>query len=171
MRCCRALPEGSQIPSPTHSPPWWGPEASEDQEAEFPYLEFDLGPPPELGPDIGHFFQEQACGQGEDRGSDLSQEPLVEDYERWVEWRGQIIAAPAWWWELLEILGVSNIQELGQKIRSSFELPQWMSKIHDVENYYLAPPAPRCIWQKAFLPPLNPCSPAGILERSNHRRL
>ena len=85
----KEVPEDSPIPSPTHSPPQWGPEASEDQEAELHCLEFDLGPPPELGLDVEHLFQEQ---EGEDGGSHPSQEPLVEDYERWVEWRGQIIA-------------------------------------------------------------------------------
>ena len=25
--------------------------------------------------------------QGEDEGSDALQEPLVEDYEKWIEWR------------------------------------------------------------------------------------
>ena len=155
-RCCRALPEDSPTPSPTYSTPQWGPEALEGQEAEFPYLEFDLGPPPELGLDVKHFFQEQASGQREDRGSGSSQEPLTEDYERWVEWRGQMIVMPTWWWELLEVPGVSDIQKLAQKIRASFELPGWMSEIHDVNNYYLATLAPRCIWQKAFLPPPDP---------------
>ena len=149
----------SQIPSPAHSHPQWGPEASEDQEAELPYLEFDLGPSPELGPDVKCFFQEQASSQREDGRSDSFQESPVEDYERWVKWRGQIIATPTWWQELLGILGVSNIQELAQKMRASFELPQWMSKIHDVKNYYLAPPAPRCIWQRAFLLPPDPMFP------------
>ena len=86
-------------------------------------MEFDLGPPLELGPNIEHFFQELASVQREDRGSDPSKEPLAEDYERWLEWRGQIVDTPNWWWELLGILGVSNIQELAQKIRASFELP------------------------------------------------
>ena len=107
----------------------------EDQEDELPYLEVNLGPPPELGPDIEQFFQEQVSRQGEDVGSNTFPEPLAEDYERWVEWRVQTIATPTWWQELLEILGVSNIQELAQKIRASFKLPQQMSKIHDVESY------------------------------------
>ena len=68
-RHCRALPEDSPTPSPTYSPPWWDPEALEGQDAELLYLEIDLEPPPELGPDIEHFFQEQASRQGEDRGS------------------------------------------------------------------------------------------------------
>ena len=137
-----------------------GPEALEDQEAELPYLEFDLGPPPELGLDIEHFFQKQASVQGEDGGSNPSQEPLAEDYERWVEWRELIVDTPIWWWELLGILVVSDVQEVVQKIRASFKLPPWMSEIHDVENYYLAPPAPRCIcWKEFLLPPdlMFPC--------------
>ena len=39
---------------------------------------------------------------------------------------------------ILEIPGVSDVKELAQKIRASFELPRWMSKIHDVTNSYLA---------------------------------
>ena len=132
-RHCRAIPEDSPTPSPTYSPPQWGPEAPEDQEAKLPYLEFNLGPPPELGVDVEHFFQEEASGQGEDRGSGPSQEPQMEDYERWVEWRGQKVATPTWWQELLEILEVNDVQELSWKTRASFELPQWMSKIHDIE--------------------------------------
>ena len=71
-----------------HSPPWWGPKASEDEEAELPFLEFDLGPPSELGLDIEHFFQELAAKQKEDGGRDPSQELPAEEYERWVKWRG-----------------------------------------------------------------------------------
>ena len=67
-----------------------------------------------------------------------------------------MIVMPTWCWELLEILGVSNVQELAWKIWASFELPQWMSEIHDVDNYYLASPAHRCIWQNAFLLPPDP---------------
>ena len=92
----RALPEDSPIPSPKHSLSQWGLMASEDQEADLPYLEFDLGPPPELGLDIEHFFQEQASQQEEHRESDTSQEPPAEDYESWVEWRGQMTATPTW---------------------------------------------------------------------------
>ena len=138
----RASSEDSPTPSPTYSPPWWGPEAPGDQEAESSHLEFDLGPPSELGPDVESFFQEQASGQGEDTGSGPSQEPLMEDYERWVEWRGQMIMTSTWWWELLEILEVCNVQKLAWKIKACFKLPKWMSKIHDIKNYYLSPPSP-----------------------------
>ena len=58
---------------------------------------------------------------------------------------GTTISTPDWWWELLGIPGVSDIQELARKIRASSELPCWMSELFNIKNYYLAPPAPRCI--------------------------
>ena len=54
---------------------------------------------------------------------------------------------------------VSNFQELAWKIWASFKLPQWMSEIYNVENYYLAPLAPRCLHWKEFLLLLNPTFP------------
>ena len=32
-----------------------------------------------------------------------------------------------------------------------FQAPQWVSELHDVENYYLAPPALPCLCKKDFL--------------------
>ena len=43
--------------------------------------DLDLGPPLELGPDLEYFLQEPATMQGEDGGSNLSQEPPAEDYK------------------------------------------------------------------------------------------
>ena len=79
-----------------HSPAQWGQETLEDEGAELPFLEFDLGPLPELGLDIEHFFQEPANQPKEDRGSNPSPEPPAEEYERWVEWRGQAVDTPNW---------------------------------------------------------------------------
>ena len=45
-----------------------------------------------------------------------------------------------------------------------------MSKIHDVKNYYLAPPAPRCIWQKAFLPPPDPMFPCWDIREGQSQK-
>ena len=56
-------------------------------------------------------------------------------------WRGQVVDTPSRWQELAGILEVSNFQEIAWKIWDSFKLPQWMSEIHDVENYSLAPPS------------------------------
>ena len=103
--------------------------------------------------------------QGEDGGGNPSQEPPAEDYERWVKWRGQTISTPGWWWELLGIPGVSDVQELAWKIRASFELPCWMSELHNVENYYLAPLAPRCI-----LPPQDPLFPCQDIREGQSQK-
>ena len=94
--------EESPIHSPTHSPPWWGLETSEDEEAELPFLEFDLEPPPELGPDVDHFLQELASKSREDGEHDSSPEPPAEEYEKWVEWRGHgqlicLAGGRSWW--------------------------------------------------------------------------
>ena len=78
-----------------HSPPLW-----EDEEAEPSFLEVNLGPPPELGPDVEHFFQELANESEEDKGSNFPPESPVEEYERWIEWRGQAVDTPSWWQEL-----------------------------------------------------------------------
>ena len=91
-----------------HSPPWW-----EDEEAELPFLESDLRPPLELGPDVEHSFQEPC---GEDEGSHFSSEPPVEEFESWVEWRGQAVDTLSWWQEPRKILEVGNFQELAQKM-------------------------------------------------------
>ena len=55
----------------------------EDEEAEF-----DLGPPPVLGPDVEQFFHGPAGKYEEDAGNHFPAEPPMEEYEKWVEWRG-----------------------------------------------------------------------------------
>ena len=59
---------------------------------------------------------------------------------------------PNWWWEFAEIPEVDDYQELAWKIQVSFKLPQWVSELHHVENYYLASPVPTCLCQKGFPP-------------------
>ena len=137
----KALPESSHADSPAHSPPWW-----EDEEAGF-----NLGPPLELGPDVKCFLHGPAGECEEDTGSHFPAEPPAEEYEMWVEWRGWVVDIPSWWQELEMIPDVDDIQELAQKIRASFELPQWMSEVHSIDNYYLAPLAPHCLCWKDFL--------------------
>ena len=61
-----------------YSPPWWGPGFGEDEEAELPFLDFNLEPPPELGPEVDHFLQELAGSSEEDDRNRSSPEPLVE---------------------------------------------------------------------------------------------
>ena len=69
----------------------------------------------------------------------------------WVTWRGWVLDMPSCWQELAEITEIDDFWELAQKMQASFEFPQQMSKLHDIENYYLAPLAPKCLHQKDFL--------------------
>ena len=151
--------EGSPVHSPEHSPPQGNPGAWEDEGAELPFLEFDLGLPLELAPDVDCFLQELASSTRERSGSDSSPEPPAEEYKRWVTWWGQALDMPEWWQELAEIPEVDDYWEMAQMIWASFELPQQVSELHDVENYYLAPLAPPCLHQKDFLLPPNPQLP------------
>ena len=83
----RALQEDSPVHSPMHSPHLWGPETPDDEEAELLFLEFDLGPPPELEPEVNCFLQEPASQLREDSKSNSSLEPPGEEHKRWVMWR------------------------------------------------------------------------------------
>ena len=136
----KALPGSSLALTLAHSTPLW-----EDEE-----VEFDLGPPPELGPNVKQFFQRLAGKCEEDAGGYFPTEPPAEEHEKWVEWRGQAVDIPNWWQELEMITDVDDVQD-AQKIWASFELLQWMSEVHNIENYYLAPLAPHCLYQKDFL--------------------
>ena len=158
-RYCRAFPEDSPVHSPEHSPPLWGPGAWEDKGAELPFLEFNLGLPTELGPDVDCFLQELANSMREGSRSDSSPELPAEEYRRWVTWQGQVLNMPDWWQELVEIPEIDDHWELAQWIRALFKLPQRMSELHDMGNYYLAPPVPPCLCWKDFLLLPNPKFP------------
>ena len=108
--------------------------------------------------------------QKEGEGSDLSQEPLAEDYKKWIEWRGCWVHTPDWWQELVGIPGINDFQELTQKVRASFEIPQVKIKAQDVKNDYLAPPAPKCICWKEFLPLPNPMFPSQYFREGQSQK-
>ena len=86
--------EGSLVHSPEYSPPQWGPGVWEDEGAEQPFLEFNLGPPPELGPDVDCSLQELASSVREDSRSNSSPEPPAEEYKRCITWWGQALNMP-----------------------------------------------------------------------------
>ena len=138
---CRSPTESSPAHSLACSPPWW-----QHEEAEL-----DLGPPPELGPNRERVFG-GPVGKEDEEGH-LPAEPPVEEHEEWIKWRGQVVDTTDWWWELEMVPEVDDIQKLARKIWASFKLPQRVSVRHAIKNYYLAPPAPHCIWQKDFLLP------------------
>ena len=180
-RCCRASPEEecqSQSPEPSPTGPhWWvtfldpGMTSEEEQVLEQASTDLDLGPPLELRPNFECFLQELTIMQEEGRGSDLSQGPPVEDYEDWIEWREHRDSTPDWWRELVGIPGINNFQELTQKIRAIFEIPWVRSKAIDMENDYSAPPAPKCICQKEFLPPPNLMFPCQDIREGQSQKI
>ena len=68
-------------------------------------------------------------------------------------------------------LEVEDFWELAQKICTSFELPQRMSELHQVENYYLTSQVLKCLCQIDFLPLPDPKFPlqdiqVGQLEKT-----
>ena len=96
------LREGHQSQSPSLSPNgshWWvtfldsGATLEEEQVLGQASTDFDLGPLPDLGPDLEYFLQELAVMQGE---GDPSQGPPAEGYEDWIEWRGCRVNTPDW---------------------------------------------------------------------------
>ena len=90
------------VPAGSH---WWvtfldpGMTLEEEQVFQQASADLDLGPLLELGPDLKCFLQGLGIMQGEGRGSNLSQGPLVEGYKDWIEWRGCRVDTPNWWWE------------------------------------------------------------------------
>ena len=62
----RVWPEESPVPFFKYSPPWWSPGSGEDEKAKLSPLDFDLEPPPELGPEVNGFLQELAGSLEED---------------------------------------------------------------------------------------------------------
>ena len=46
--------------------------------------DLDLGPPPQLRPDLEHFLQELAAMQVEGGGDNLPKGPPAEDHEDWI---------------------------------------------------------------------------------------
>ena len=110
-----------------------------------------------LEPNIENFLGEPTATQ--EAGENLLQEPLVENYEVWVEWRGHQVDMPDWWGELVAIPDIDDYQKLAQKIRASLKIPRVRSKAQRVENDYSLPTFLNCISQKAFLLTLGPKIP------------
>ena len=119
----------------------------------------DLEPLPTLEPKLEHFLGEPAVMQGVERGCNLSQEPSVENYKVWLEWRGHQLNMPDWWEELVAIPNVDDHCRLAQKVQASFEIPQVRCKALKVINDYSLPPTLKCISRKAFLPIPDPRMP------------
>ena len=121
--------------------------------------ECNLGPPPTLEPEVEYFLGELAVAQEAEGECNLLQEPSVENYEVWLEWRGHQFNTPDCWEELVAILYVDDHHKLTQKIQASFKIPQARCEALKVSNDYSSSPTPKCISRKAFLPIQDPRIP------------
>ena len=82
---------------------------------------------------------------------DYSLEPSVSDVETWLEWQAQQLGSPAWWSELVAILGVKDLQKLAHKIQASFYISEVRMRALQ-EQEYTVPPVPKCLNRNVFLP-------------------
>ena len=73
-----------------------------------------------------------------------SPEPLIEELEKWVNWRAWTYEIPGWWQELVMVPGVDDHDKLVHEVQASFQLLQRASEQHQVENDHQAPQAPLC---------------------------
>ena len=99
-------------------------------------MDFNLEALPELGPEVDCFLQRPAKSSEEADRRTSSPEPPVEELESWVTWRAQMHDMPGWWDELAKVPGVDDHEKLAWEVGPSFQLPQWISKWHWVENYH-----------------------------------
>ena len=148
----RILPEHS----PEHSPPWEAQEPGKMKGLKCLFWSLTWDCHQSWHWMSNAFSRSQPAAWGKEVEAIPPPEPPAEEYKRWVTWWGQALK---YTWMVAEIPEVDNYQELAQMIWASFELPWWVSKLHDVENYYLAPPQHPYVCQKDFLPLPNPQFP------------
>ena len=161
QRCHRASPEkGSPVWSPTHSltgSPWWvtflDPETSEeDQAAGQPLLDLIWGPCQGWNQTSSTSCRSWPPHKRSVREVMSHKGPQQKTMKSGLSGGWWQVHTPNWWWELVGILGINDFQELAWKIRVFFEIPWARNKAQDVDNNYLAPPAPKSICQKEFMP-------------------
>ena len=115
----------------------------------------DLEVPLELGPEVTCFLRGSAENSEEEDEKVPSPKPPVKEFCRWVTWKAEACKMPSWWRELISVPEVEDHERLAQEVQASFQLPRRASKLHKVENYHQAPPAPLCLLWKNFMPPFN----------------
>ena len=112
--------------------------------------EIDLGPPPTLRPELECFLETPTTMQGNrDRWGSLL-EPLINNYEMWLEWQACQVDTPDWWKELVTIPNVGDPKRLAWKICTSFEVPWVRCKTLKDHGEYIVPSVSKCIQQGMF---------------------
>ena len=87
----------------------------------------------------------------EDKG--MLPEPPISQSTEWVQWRAEKCDVPGWWAELSTV-PLEETGRLAQEVRASFQLPRCMHELDPKEAPFHAPPAPPCLYQWRFMPPI-----------------
>ena len=72
---------------------------------------------------------------------------------KWVQWKAERCDVPNWWAELSTVL-LEDIERLARQVRASFKLLRHMHELDPEEAPFHAPPAPPCLHQQRFMPPI-----------------
>ena len=78
-------------------------------------------------------------------------EPLIKNYEIWLDWQACQLDTPHWWEELTAIPKVEDPRRLAWKIHASFLIPAVRCEALLNQDYTM-PPAPKCLTRGRFLP-------------------
>ena len=112
----------------------------------------DLGEPLQLKVEVASFLQ-GSSETSEDEDEEMLPEPSVSKFTKWVQWRAKKCDIPNWWAELSRVLE-EDTGRLAKEVRASFQLPRCMHELDPREAPFHAPPAPPCLHQQRFMPPV-----------------
>ena len=112
----------------------------------------DLGEPPQLRAEVASFLQ-GSSEMPEEENKEMSPEPPISQPAEWVQWKAERCDVPNWWAELSTVL-LEDIERLAQQVRASFKLLRHMHELDPEEAPFHASPAPPCLHQWRFMPPV-----------------
>ena len=112
----------------------------------------DLGDLPQLQAEVASFLQ---CSSetAEEDSKGIPPEPPISQPTKWVQWRAETCDIPNWYVELSTV-PLEDTEKLAWQVRASFRLPKCMHELNPKEAPFHAPPAPPCLHQQKFLPPV-----------------
>ena len=112
----------------------------------------DLGDPPQLQAEVASFLQCSSKTAEED-SEGISPEPPISQPTKRVQWRAETCDIPNWYAELSTV-PLEDTEKLARQVRASFRLPKCMHELNPEEAPFHALPAPPCLHQWKFLPPI-----------------
>ena len=112
----------------------------------------DLGEPPQLQAEVASFLQ-GSSKMPEEEDEEVLPEPPISQSAEWVQWKVEKCDVPNWRAELSTVL-LEDTGRLAWEVRASFQLPRHMHELDPKEAPFHAPPAPPCLHQQRFRPPI-----------------